>query len=82
MDESIRELLYRSFDISLSVSEQKTLDQAVIDSPEFRRERQSLIELRALLAATRNECFHKGMVERVMTKLFSNNDPGKLRTVM
>ena len=74
MDESLRELLYRSFDISLSASEQKTLDQALTESPEIRKEKQMIVRLRTILAITRDKRFQGGMVDRVMTKLSANND--------
>lgn len=66
MDKRILELLYRSLDGDLTRDERTTLEAALADSPELRKEREELLALRGHLKAGAAESFGPFFAERVM----------------
>jgi hypothetical protein len=69
MRESIRELLYRSFDAELTEEERVLLERALSESPELCAERNQISALREALSRTAAASFSLGFAERVLERL-------------
>ncbi len=68
MEDKIVELLIRSFDKTLSASEQEQLDISLIESAELQTEREQLLKVRELLGQ-QNYSFSAGFFTKVMAKV-------------
>jgi anti-sigma factor RsiW len=62
----ISELLYLSFDGQLSQDEQQRLEEALVRSPQLRRERERIVALRHTIATSGARSFRPFFAERVM----------------
>ena len=69
MDNTIKQLLYESFDRNLSNREQDVLDKALADSIELQSERTHIIEMREKLSNSNEQKFEPFFADRVMTKV-------------
>jgi hypothetical protein len=69
MDNSLYNLLLRSFDAPLAEAERRQLDSALEASEDFRAARQQIINLRAGLQATGHQSFNPFFAERVLEHL-------------
>ncbi len=66
MNPRIRDMLYRSYDESLSEQEQHELNQALNQSAELRREAQDLRDMRQELGSLPSVSFSQGFSDRVV----------------
>lgn len=69
MDNSLYNLLLRSFDAPLAEAERRQLDGALEASKDFRATRQEIINLRAGLQAVGHQSFKPFFAERVLERL-------------
>jgi hypothetical protein len=69
MAKKIIELLYRSFDDSLSDEEQNQLTRALSQSAELRKEREQILKLRGAFAGSHAHSFKPFFADRVMNQL-------------
>ena len=75
MNPSIRELLYRSFDDTLSDIEQKQLEEALAASSELREEYERLVSLRRMVSDNASASFQPWFTERVMQQIRTEDAP-------
>jgi len=68
-NKKILELLYRSFDRTLSEKQQKKLDEALKNSKELRREKNRAIKLRKSASDTAKLSFNPFFTERVLSRI-------------
>jgi hypothetical protein len=68
-NKKILELLYRSFDRTLSEKQQKRLDEALKNSEELRREKNRAIKLRKSASDTAKLSFNPFFAERVLSRI-------------
>lgn len=71
--DSLRNLLYRSFDDKLNLHEQKELDVALLQSAELRKEKESIEVIRGILGESQAR-FSDGFADRVMSKVDEQNN--------
>jgi len=71
MDKKILDLLYSSFDNTLTPREKEMLDSALEQSEELRREREKIAATRQIIAENSGETFKPFFAERVMRRLES-----------
>ena len=71
MMEKYLDLLYRSFDASLSPREQEELDHMLESDALLRREKEKIFEMRKVLAESGTREFPSFFVERVMSRITS-----------
>ena len=69
MNPSIRNLLYRSLDDSLSDIEQKQLDESLAESSELRDEYDQLVSMRRMMSDNAPTSFEPWFVQRVMQRV-------------
>lgn len=68
-NKKILELLYRSFDRTLSEKQQKRLDEALKNSEELRREKNRAIKLRKSASDIAKPSFNPFFAERVLSRI-------------
>ena len=68
-DKKILELLYRSFDETLSEKQQKRLDEALHNSEELRREKDNGLQMRKSASETAKMSFKPFFAERVLNRV-------------
>jgi len=71
MNEKVLELLYRSFDASLTPVEKKELDEALAQSQELQAEKERITSLRGSISASAAKSFRPFFAERVMQAITS-----------
>ena len=69
MDKRIRELLYRSFDVSLSREEQHRLEEVLSHSKELREEKKQIESMRRAISESPAPSFQPFLAERVMKRI-------------
>lgn len=69
MNEKMLDLLYRSFDDELSEEEQKEFDHALSSLPEFREERDRILEMRQMVSKNAKPAFKPYFSKRVMRQI-------------
>lgn len=71
--DSLRNLLYRSFDDELNLHEQKALDEAMSQSEDLRKEKESIEVMRGILSEDQAR-FSDGFADRVVSKVEEQNN--------
>ena len=71
--ESLKSLLYRSFDDELKLDEQKALDEALLRSNDLRKEKESIEVMRGILGNKQSH-FSDGFSDRLMSKIETQNN--------
>ena len=79
MDKNMLDLLYRSYDETLSLEKQRELERALKESPELRKEKEQIGALRGALTNTRAESFSPFFAERVTNRLINMANPQKVQ---
>ncbi len=74
MNESLNELLYRSFDTTLSDEEQQRLDEGLKQSEGLRQEYDRLKTMRRIMAEQPQPDFMPGFADRVLQRLEDGGD--------
>ena len=69
MNRKILDLLYRSFDDSLTQVEQQRLDQALSDSKELREEQIRITQMRSMISDSSHKSFHPFFAEKVLRRI-------------
>jgi hypothetical protein len=69
MNRKILDLLYRSFDDSLTRVEQQRLDQALSDSKELRAEKSRITQMRMVISDSRQQSFHPFFAKKVLRRI-------------
>ena len=69
MNSFIRDLLYRSFDDTLSDEEQRQLDAALVSSSELRETYDQLTQMRQMVSDSATSSFEPWFVQRVMRRI-------------
>ena len=75
MDKKLLDLLYRSFDESLSPEARQKLDTALAGSVELRKEREQILAIRQSAAEGGKRSFKPFFAERVMNQIKKNRVP-------
>jgi len=71
MNTQQRDLLYRSFDDTLSEEERHRLDEALASSPELRDEYERLVQMRQMVSDGAEGSFQPWFAQRVMRRIAS-----------
>lgn len=71
MNPKMLELLYKSFDASLTPNEQEELERALIDSEQLREEKEKLTQMRESISSTAKNSFNPFFANRVMQRITS-----------
>jgi len=69
MDEKIKELLYRSFDETLSPEDDKSLEQALANSIELMLEKENITRLRDQISESQTKHFKPFFADRVLNQI-------------
>jgi len=75
MEDSLYNLLLRSFDAPLTENEQRRFEDALETSAEFRAMREEVVRLRSDLHTVHGSSFRPFFAERVMNRLNSSPQP-------
>ena len=74
MNPKMLELLYKSFDATLTPNEQEELERALIDSEQLRSEKEKITKMRESISGTAENSFNPFFADRVMQRITAQKE--------